>query len=149
MKMQKLAILMVAGLLMLPMAFLDIAAKPTVININYSGQSEYSGENIILSLHALGFPGEELEWSGTVVVPADQETQPSMTFEIDVIYAYHSDTHVDGFFELTDPTNPDVEWCYYWFDANVYGEMELWGYYQPPCPDVHIEDYKATVVINT
>ena len=148
MRMQKLAILLLAGLLMLPMAFLDAAARPTVINVNYSGQSGYSGEDITLHLHALGFPGEELEWSGTLVIPANQETQSSWVSEIDMISAYYSDFYVNGLFVLADSTNPDYP-CYYWFNANVYGGIELRGYFSQWCPDIYIEDNRATVIINT
>lgn len=148
MKMQKLAILFLAGSLMLPMAFLDVAARPTVINVNFTGQSD-EGEYITLQIHGLGFPGEELEWEGTLVIPADQDTQPSSVSSIVMTEAGYSSTVVSGSFVLADSTIPDFNGCSYEFTALASGIIYIDYEYQGYCPEIELLwGATATVVIN-
>jgi len=149
MKMQSLAIFLLAGLMFLPMAFTDATAIPTVINIAYSAQPQTS-EDLTLQMHAFGFPGEELGWSGQLVLPASQDTQPSWTSSITVTSASYSDTGVSVSFKLADSSNPDYDGCPFQVSANVYGHIYLTrGPYMPGCPQIQIDDYWAIVVINT
>jgi len=148
MKTQKLAILFLAGLLVLPMTFMEAAARPTVINITYSGQARTS-EDVTFQLHGFGFPGEELEWSGSLVFPADQESHPSWTSNLVVTSSSYSSTSVEGSFELAESSNPYVNGCPYDFSARINGYFQvLQGAYNPYCLLIEFTDYGATVVIN-
>ncbi len=153
MKIQKLAILMVAGLMFLPMTMMNASARATVVNVNYTGQAWSAGhltdEDLTLRIHGLGFPGEELEWGGTLVMPADHDTHPGSVSSILMTGADYSSNGVWGSFVLADSTNPELNGCPYEFMANVYGFMYLNSEYQPCCPDIYIDvSWGATVVVN-
>lgn len=153
MKMQKLAILLLAGLMFLPMTLMNASARTTVVNVNYTGQAWSAGhltdEDLTLRIHGLGFPGEELEWTGKLVMPADHDTHPSSVSSIVMTWASYSSVGVSGSFALADSTTPDLNGCNYEFSANVIGFMYLNSEYQPYCPDIYIDAWwGATVVVN-
>jgi hypothetical protein len=149
--MKKLVILLLAGLMFLPTAFMGAVARPTVINVNYHGYSGGLDKDITFKLHALGFPGEELDWSGTLVIPANQETQPSWVSSIVMTSSSYTETQVSGQFLLADSTNPDFDGCNFKFSANTYGDIWIQrGVYNPNCGlNMYVDAYwAATVVIN-
>jgi hypothetical protein len=153
MKTQRLVIFLLVGLMFLPTAFMNAAARPTVINVNYSAQAWSAGgmtdEDLTLHIHGFGFPGEELDWEGTLVIPASQGTQPSWVSSIVMINADYSDTGIWGRFVLADSTNPDINGFIFMFSATVNGHMYIDHSYQPGCPDIRIDaSWGATVVIN-
>jgi hypothetical protein len=153
MKMQRFVIFLLVGLMFLPTAFMNAAARPTVINVNYSAQAWSAGgltdEDVTIHIHGFGFPGEELDWEGTFVIPASQGTQPSWVSSIVMIEAEYTSTSIWGRFALSDSTNPDINGCMFDFAANVNGHMYLDHPYQPYCPDIRIDaSWGATVVIN-
>ena len=150
--MKKLAILMLAGLMSLPTAFMGAVARPTVINVTFTGDVGLDmQEEITLNIHGFGFPGEELVWDGTLVMPADHSTHPAAVSNIVMTEAFYDDTFVGGRFALANSTDPDLNGCHYKFGANVYGDFAIEHAYQPFCPDLCV-DYvwgaTATVVIN-
>lgn len=150
--MKKLAILILAGLMFLPTAFMGAVARPTVINVNFTGDvGEHVQDDITLNIHGFGFPGEALDWEGTLVMPADHITHPAAISNIVMTEADYSATFVSGSFVLADSNYAELNGCFYQFGANVNGKIGIESQYQPPCPDLYLDPFSgqtATVVIN-
>lgn len=103
-------IVLIAGLMLLSMVTSPAMARPTVVNISYS--SQVGGmEDMTLTLHAFGFPDEELEWHGKLVIPESSDLPSgtsTLTIYTDIYHTIVGSSHVTTCGFILDSTNPDV-----------------------------------------
>jgi len=103
-------VVLIAGLTFLSMASSPAIARPTVIHISYT--SQIGGmEDLTLVLNAFGFPDEELEWNGKLVIPESSDLpagESTLTIDPDPYSTDISYYHVMTSGSITDSTNPEV-----------------------------------------
>lgn len=144
MKMQKFVIFMIAGLMILPVAFMGASARPTIVNIAYSSQAGDGWvSDMTLVVHAFGFPGETLDWHGTFVIPSNDMDLPPGTSNINIFQSTVSDTSVSLVGTIDESTNPDLVGLLFYGSAYTGGSINI----NFPAL-VYIQDSTATVVIN-
>jgi hypothetical protein len=154
MRIRSFSIVLLASALLLPMGFMDAVARPTVINVTYSSQASGADQGLTFHMHAFGFPGESLDWSGGVVFPASHESHPSMSLEFEVTSSSYTSSQVLAQLVVSESPNPDYIGCRYTVSASTGGHFYMdRGPWVPWCAvlniDLRIETYGATAVINT